>query len=108
MVSLNASRYARGMSEGERSSSAASADVNFSPLAMQCSWRRSLLSWRRSYLSKTLTHRAGSTVSGRSGGMGGAVDAGVRRSHPPVVGTSGDSSESPIGEERNNHVCVQV
>ena len=87
------------MSEGEGSSSATSANAGFSPAQLAA-----IAGIVEKVLNKTLADRTGSTASGSSAEKGGAVDAGVRRSHPPVVGTSGDSSESTIGEDRTIHV----
>ena len=89
------------MSEGEGSSSSASADEGFPPAQLSV-----ITDVVEKVLNKTGTDRSRSTTSGSSAEKGDAVDMGVRRSHPPVVGTSGDSSESAIGEERNNHVHV--
>ena len=61
--------------------------------------------WHRGeVLNKTLTDRAGNTVTGSSTVNCSAVDAGVQWSHPPEVGMSGDSNESVVGEERNRIV----
>ena len=73
------------MSDGEGSCSAA-----FSPAHLAAT----IAGVVKKVLNKTRTNRMGITAFGSSAEKGGAVDMGVRRSHPPVVRTSGDSTVS--------------